>query len=95
MLDLQKLETFRMVAMTHNFTRAAAKLGCSQSSVTTHIKALERELGASLFERHKFSRNVILTDVGRVTLDYAGRMLALADEVMAAVHASKPLNTRL
>jgi molybdenum-dependent DNA-binding transcriptional regulator ModE len=60
MLDLQQVESFRMVALTHNFTRAAAELGYSQSSVTLHIKALERELGAPLLERHRFSKTVQL-----------------------------------
>jgi DNA-binding transcriptional LysR family regulator len=78
MLDLQKLETFRVVALRHNFTRAAEELGYSQSSVTGHIKALERELGAPLFLRYRFSRTVVLTEVGRRTLEYAGRLLALA-----------------
>ena len=89
MLDLQKLETFRVVAQTHNFTRAAAELGYSQSSVTGHIQALERELGASLFERHRFSRTVVLTRVGRRVLEYAGRLLSLAAEVRAAVEREK------
>lgn len=85
MLDLQQVESFRMVALTHNFTRAAAELGYSQSSVTLHIKALERELGASLLERHRFSKRVQLTEVGKRTLDYAEKLLALAHETIAAV----------
>ena len=43
--DLRRLKTFLLVAATNSFTRAAAKLGYSQSSVTTHIQGLERELG--------------------------------------------------
>ena len=89
MLDLQKLETFRVVAQTHNFTRAAVELGYSQSSVTGHIQALERELGAPLFERYRFSRTVVLTKVGRCTLEYARRLLALAEETRAAVQREK------
>ncbi len=57
MLDLQHLETFRVVAVTNNFTRAAAALGYCQSTVTTHIMALERELGAALFKRDRFSED--------------------------------------
>ena len=59
MLDLQHLETFRVVAVTNNFTRAAAELGYCQSTVTTHIMALERELGAPLFIRNRFSKTVV------------------------------------
>jgi len=92
MLDLQKLKTFRAVAVTNSFTRAAAELGYSQSSVTTQIKALERELGAPLFDR--FTKKVALTEVGQRTFEYAGRLLALADETKAAVHKhGKPTGT--
>ena len=84
-LDLQKLETFRVAALTCNFTRAALELGYSQSSVTTHVKAIERALGVRLFERKRFSRNVALTEAGRYTLEYARRLLAMADEMKTAV----------
>jgi DNA-binding transcriptional LysR family regulator len=92
MLDLEQLKTFRVVAMTESFTRAAAELGCCQSSVTTRIKLLERELGALLFERFRFSRKVILTEVGRRTFDYAEQLLALADKtkVAAQIQATDP-----
>jgi DNA-binding transcriptional LysR family regulator len=86
MLDLQQLQSFRMVALTHNFTRAAEVLGYSQSSVTLHVKALEKELGAPLFKRQRFSKTIELTQIGLRTLDYAERLLALADETKAAAH---------
>jgi DNA-binding transcriptional LysR family regulator len=82
-LDLLKLKTFLVVAATSSFTRAAAELGYSQSSVTTHIQSLERELGVPLFDR--FGRKVLLTEIGRQMLDYANRLLALAEEAKAAV----------
>ena len=84
MLDLIKLETFRMVAATNNFTRAATELGCCQSTVTVHIKDLERELGVLLFKRCRFSKTVALTEAGRRTLEYASRLLSLAKEAKAA-----------
>ena len=81
MLDLLKLKTFLVVAATSSFTRAGAKLGYSQSSVTTHIQSLERELGVSLFER--FGKKVLVTEIGRQMMDYANRLLALAEEAKA------------
>jgi DNA-binding transcriptional LysR family regulator len=93
MLDLRQLETFRAVALTNSFTRAAAELGYSQPSVTTHIKALERELGAPLFKRQRFSKKVVLTKVGRQTLEYASRILELAAETKAAAQSSKRSKT--
>ena len=86
-LDLLKLKTFQVVAATTNFTRAAAKLGYSQSSVTTHIQALERELGVPLFKR--VSRKAVLTDAGQRALEYANRLLALAEEAKAAVQKAR------
>ena len=82
-LDLLKLKTFQTLAATHSFTRAAAALGYSQSNVTTHIQALERELGAALFDR--LHNSVVLTSAGRRALEYADRLLALADEAKTAV----------
>jgi DNA-binding transcriptional LysR family regulator len=94
MLDLHKLQTFRTVALTANFTRAAAELGYCQSSVTTQIKLLERELGAELFDRHRFSRTVILTEAGRLTLAYAERLLDLAQEMKAGATMFQETNAR-
>ena len=85
MLNLQKLETFRVVAVTSNFSRAATQLGCRQSTVTFHIQSLERELGVRLFERHRFSRTIAMTEVGRHTLEYAERLLDLAAEATAKI----------
>jgi len=90
MLDLLGLETFRTVAATGNFTRAAAQLGCSQSTVTTRMQLLERQLSVRLFERCRFSRNVSLTDAGHRTLHYAGRILMLASQMKAAVETEAP-----
>ena len=83
-LDMRQLHTFRVVAMTRNFTRAASELGCCQSTVTVHIQALERELSVSLFERDRSSKRVVLTDEGKRVLEYAQKLLALANEINAA-----------
>jgi DNA-binding transcriptional LysR family regulator len=85
MLDLQHLETFRVVATLGNFTRAAVVLGVCQSTVTTHIKALERELGAPLLNRCRFSKDTALTDAGRRTYHYAERLLGMVAEFKSAV----------
>jgi DNA-binding transcriptional LysR family regulator len=88
-LDLLKLKTFLVVAATSSFTRAGAELGYSQSSVTTHIQSLERELGVPLFDR--FGKKVMLTEIGRQMLEYANRLLALAEEAKAAVRKQENL----
>ncbi len=82
-MDLRQLATFRTVAGTLSFTRAALELNYAQSSVTAQIQALEEELGVRLFDR--LGRRVVLTAAGNRLLVYAGRILKLADEARAAV----------
>ena len=66
-----------------NFTKASEKLNLTQSAVSHQIKALEQELGVALFIRAK--RGVILTDAGKVALEYAARILHEAEEMRAIV----------
>ena len=82
---LERLATFRVVASTGHFTSAAVQMGYSQATVTVHIKALENQLGVTLFERCRFSRNIVLTQAGRRALEYAVRLLALAEETKMAL----------
>lgn len=51
------------VAEHLNFRHAARALGVSLSSVSARVKALEKDLGVILFERH--ARGVRLTEAGR------------------------------
>jgi DNA-binding transcriptional LysR family regulator len=82
-MELRQVETFRAVAEELSFSRAAARLGYVQSSVSAQVAVLERELGAPLFDR--LGRRIALTDAGRVMLRYSGRLLAIAEEAKEAV----------
>jgi DNA-binding transcriptional LysR family regulator len=66
-----------VVAETLNFTRAAERLGLTQSAVSHQIKSLESELGEPLFVRGK--RGVKLSHAGRSVLDRAARILDEAE----------------
>src|SRR5262245_45919740 len=83
-MELRHLSTFRVVATTRSFTRAATTLGYAQSSVTAHIQALEAELGAPLFDR--LGRQIALTEAGERFLVYARQLLELAEEARVAVN---------
>ena len=77
-MELSQLRTLREVAETLNFTRAAERLGLTQSAVSHQIKSLEVELGEPLFVRAK--RGVLLSEGGRAALEHSIRIL---DEVEA------------
>lgn len=84
-LDLHHVRTFVVLAVTCNFTRAAKELGCSQPTVTLHIRTLERQLGAKLLDRKPFSKVHSLTAAGAKVFDHAVKLLKLADEIPSAV----------
>lgn len=60
---LQALRTFEAAARHGNFSRAGAELHITHGAISHQMKALERELGVTLF--HRRSRGVELTDPGR------------------------------
>jgi DNA-binding transcriptional LysR family regulator len=82
-MELRQVQTFRAVAEELSFSRAAAKLGYVQSSVSAQVGALERELGVPLFDR--LGRRIKLTDAGEVMLAHSRKLLALAEETKGAV----------
>ena len=82
-MDLRQLAAFREVARQLSFSRAAARLGYVQSTVSAQIAALEGDLGVRLIDR--LGRTIALTDAGEALLPYAERLLELAAEARAAV----------
>jgi len=64
--DLNDLSIFAAVARERNFTRAAAKLGVSQT-----VRALEERLGIRLLART--TRSVAPTEAGERLLEAIGR----------------------
>ena len=50
LMEMHQVRYFLTVARTLSFTQAAEKLGYAQSSVSAQIQALEREIGAPLFQ---------------------------------------------
>jgi DNA-binding transcriptional LysR family regulator len=61
-MELRHLEYFVAVAEELSFTRAAQRLHVVQSGVSSAIAALERELGATLFDRDRHA--VALSEAG-------------------------------
>lgn len=83
MPDLDLLASFVAVADAHNFSRAATRLGRSQSTISEQIRKLEQRLGKTLLERSP--QLVRLTPDGETVLVHARRLLAMAEELEASV----------
>jgi DNA-binding transcriptional LysR family regulator len=87
-MDLSDLKIFSAVVREGGITRAAQRLHRVQSNVTTRIRQLEDDLGAPLFIRE--GKRLHLSPAGQVLLDYADRLLALADEARDAIQDPRP-----
>ena len=87
-MDLGDLQIFRSVVQAGGVTRAAEKLNRVQSNVTTRVRQLEADLGVQLFIRE--GKRLHLSPEGKLLLDYAERLLDLAQEAREAVQDAKP-----
>jgi len=82
-LDLDLVRAFVVIAEARSFTRAAERLGRTQSAVSLQVRRLEDRLGAALFTRDP--RSVALTPEGEALLPQARRLLRVNDEIVAGL----------
>lgn len=79
-LNYHHLRYFRAIANGGSLTKAAANLAISQSALSIQLRKLEESLGQSLFSRdHK---TLVLTEAGRLVLDYAESIFKTGEEMM-------------
>jgi DNA-binding transcriptional LysR family regulator len=78
-MELYSLQVFHSVATEKSFSRAAERLLRTQPAVSLAVQRLEQEIGEKLIDRS--GRELILTDAGRVVLDYARRFQSLQQEL--------------
>jgi molybdate transport repressor ModE-like protein len=78
MLDVRRLRVLREIAHQGSFSAAADALYLSQSAVSQHLAALEKEVGQKLVVRA--SGGAHLTQAGEVLVSHADAVLARLDE---------------
>jgi DNA-binding transcriptional LysR family regulator len=84
--DLSDVTLFARLVEAGSFREAARALGLPVSTVSRRISALEDAIGARLVERT--TRSVAITDLGQRYYVWCRRILASADEAMAALRES-------
>jgi len=79
MLNYHHLRYFWLVAHEGNLTQTARKINVSQSALSIQINQLETYLKQPLFERA--GRRLMLTEAGRIALDFADSIFATGEEL--------------
>lgn len=90
-LNFNHLRYFWVVAHEGSLTRAADRMSVSQSAVSVQIQKLERQMGHPLFER--IGKRLVLTEAGRIALDYADSVFRAGDELMSTLDG-RPMANR-
>lgn len=85
-IDPDLLRSFAYIAEEGSFTRAAERIGRTQSAVSMQMQRLETVLGERVLLRGKGGL-VSLTPHGRYLLERAQELLALNDEIWATFRA--------
>ncbi len=78
-MELYPLKVFLTVANERSFSRAAEKLLRTQPAVSLAVQRLEADLNEKLIDRS--AKELLLTDAGKIVLEYARRFENLRDEL--------------
>jgi len=89
---IRYLRTFVVAAETSSFSAAGARLGLTQSAVSTQIRRLEEDLDCQLFERN--GKSVTVSEAGQRLLPEAMQLLDLFNRMKGAGNRSdsRPVN---
>jgi LysR family transcriptional regulator, low CO2-responsive transcriptional regulator len=88
-MNAAQLRAFHAVASAGSFTRAAARLGVTQPTLSGQVKALEDTYGVELIERR--GRQLVLTTIGTALLDLTRRIFGLTEEAEQLLAAARGL----
>ena len=86
-LDLDLLRSFLTVAEERSFTRAAERVGRTQSAVSLQVQRLEAVIGQKLFTRGK-GGSIELTPQGQYLLGRSREILDLNDDILKSIRAA-------
>lgn len=84
-MELRQLEYFIAIAETGAFSRAAVRLSVGQPILSRQIKALEHELGVTLY--HRTGRGIVLSEAGKILEQHARGVLETTAGAKRAIGA--------
>lgn len=83
-INYHHLFYFMTIAETGSVSKAAQKLRLGQPTLSAQLKQFEENLGVQLFERQH--KKLILSEQGRVALDYARSIFKMGNEMYEVLH---------
>lgn len=83
-LNYHHLRLFWEVARSGSLRAASAKLHLSQPTISAQIRALEKSLDETLFDRS--GRGLRLTSAGRIAMERAGEIFTLGADMVRSLH---------
>jgi len=92
-LNFRHLYYFWVVAKEGGITRAAERLGLAVQTVSSQLTLLEQSLGKTLFSQQ--GRRLVLTEAGRVAMNYADQIFLLGLQMQEAVTEADSGRVRL
>jgi DNA-binding transcriptional LysR family regulator len=84
-MNLRHIRYFIAVAEERHFSRAAMRVGIEQSPMSRAVRALERDVGVTLFERS--TRGSRLTPAGVLFLQHARSIVESLESAKLAMRA--------
>jgi LysR family transcriptional activator of nhaA len=91
--NFRHLYYFWVVAKEGSVTRAAERLGLAVQTVSTQLTLLEQSVGKALFTQQ--GRRLVLTEAGRLALNYADQIFLLGEQMQEALGETDSARTRL
>lgn len=88
-MDTNVLKTFIAVCEYSGFSAAAKELGYTQSTVSSQIKQLEKELDVRLFDRYYHKIN--LTEKGVLVLQQARNILKAQAKMFDSLNSAESI----
>ncbi|MFZ4405227.1 MAG: LysR family transcriptional regulator, partial [Pseudobdellovibrionaceae bacterium] len=83
-INYHHLLYFKTIAEENSVSKAALKLRLGQPTLSAQLKQFEENIGVKLFERQH--KKLVLTEQGKVALDYARNIFKMGEEMYEVLH---------